>query len=264
MNDARAPALLSTPLVLLHGFLGLPSAWDEVAAALDWSGPVRIPTLPGHGRARLGRDLPFESAVDAIAGRIDVRRPVLLAGYSMGARVALGLALRHPERIAGAVLVGVHPGLRTEAERAERRAWEDALIARVRAGGILEFAAWWEKLPLFESQSRLEPARLESQRRARRSHTPEGIARALRTFGLAGMPSRWEALSAGRVPIHLVTGEQDVRFSAIAAHLCVDHPPRLTHHVIAGAGHNLPLEVPEAVAAEIRAAAHRIAQGAFA
>ena len=45
------------PLLLLHGFLGSPRAWDEVLEALADHGAVSIPWLPGHGPATtVGRE----------------------------------------------------------------------------------------------------------------------------------------------------------------------------------------------------------------
>ena len=51
----------------------------------------------------------------------------MLAGYSMGGRLALALALRHPERVRALVLVSASPGLADAEERAARRAADDAL-----------------------------------------------------------------------------------------------------------------------------------------
>jgi pimeloyl-ACP methyl ester carboxylesterase len=44
-----------------------------------------------------------------------------VVGYSMGGRLALYLALRHPDRCAGLFLESASPGLEDAGERAARR-----------------------------------------------------------------------------------------------------------------------------------------------
>ena len=47
--------------------------------------------------------------------------PLVLCGYSLGARVALAAALRAPDRVAGLMLVSVTPASRTPGARGARR-----------------------------------------------------------------------------------------------------------------------------------------------
>ena len=77
--------------------------------------------------------LRFEQEVDRIArGIVDAGLcGSYLCGYSLGARVALGLLARHAHRFAGATLIGVHPGLSSPDERAAER---ERGIASVRRG----------------------------------------------------------------------------------------------------------------------------------
>jgi len=94
--------------VLLHG-LGATAAlnWPGAAAAL--SPMFRVVELDhrGHGRGiRSRRSFRLEDCADdvvALADRLDVDR-VIAAGYSMGGPIALLMARRHPERVAGLVL----------------------------------------------------------------------------------------------------------------------------------------------------------------
>ena len=110
-----------TPLVFLHGFLGAPSMWQDVIAMTEHDGPVESLLLPGHGlEPWLSAGETFEEVVDAVVRRIPFDEPALFVAYSMGARLALGIAARHPGRVAGLVLVGVDPGLTTDGERRAR------------------------------------------------------------------------------------------------------------------------------------------------
>ena len=240
------------PILLLHGFTGAPESWDEVTALLPGGNRHMCETLLGHGDAPLDLASTFVEELDRLAGRLRARETsrVCLVGYSLGARVALGLLARHPELFGSALLIGLNPGLSSESSRAER-ALEDERWARLLEGhGIEAFVAAWERQPLFESQASLTPARLDRQRAVRLERRPEGLARALRVLGLARMPDHWPLLPRIDTPIRLLTGEADLAFQGLAEALRADLP-RASLSLARGAGHNVPLEQPRAVAAAI-------------
>lgn len=238
----------ATPIVCLHGFLGAPTAFQPVLDHLDHHGTVACVRLPGHGPDPwVPSGASFEAIADAILGAIPFDRPVYVMGYSMGARLSLSMFVRHPQRVAGAVLVGVHPGLTTEAEREGRRAWERELAANLRAEGLPRFVDRWEELPLFASQRAL-PEPVRAQRRGERlAHTVDGIAWAVEALGLGQMPSYWESLRQNTRPVLLVTGSLDTKYADLAQRT-IGHWPRLAHRVVEGVGHDVVLEAPADVA----------------
>lgn len=240
------------PLVLLHGFLGRPAMWAPLLSSLEWPGPVALACLPGHGPAPWFPPAPsFSAAVDALARAWPFSRPAWVLGYSMGGRVALALALRHPSLLLGAALLGADLGLRDEAARAERRAWDEAQAAQLLALGLDAFSARWATLPIFSSQARLSPARLAPQEEQRREHTAAGAAWAMRVLGLGQMPSYWEDLSSATRPLCFLSGALDDKFSRIAAE-AAGLAPNASRAVIPDAGHNAALEAPGALAAALR------------
>jgi carboxylesterase len=96
--------------LLLHGFTGSP--WDlrPLGEALAARGMrVVAPRLPGHGttpQALLGvtwRD--WQAAADDALRDLHGHRNVFVAGLSMGALLALGLAARHPDAVRALALV---------------------------------------------------------------------------------------------------------------------------------------------------------------
>lgn len=220
----------------LHGFLGAPTMW----AGLD--GELVAPWSPGHGPSPAGMEHDdFNAVVDALAARYLPAEGATVFGYSLGARLALALALRHPARVREAVLVGGTPGLRTEAERAARRASDEALAASLLRDGLARFVARWEALPLFATQRAL-PEALQARRRAERlGHTVEGLAWSLRALGTGAMPSLWDALPGCEVPLRWVTGALDEKFTAIAREARAACPAA-THTVVPGVGHDVVLE----------------------
>ena len=240
------------PLVFVHGFLGAPQMWRDVLAMTEHDGPVESLLLPGHGQAPwFSTGETFDSAVDAVALRIPEGEPAILVGYSMGARIALGIAARHPARVAGLVLVGFDPGLPTEEERRARAAWDDAQARAIEESGLPRFVEVWSALPIFASQAALPPSVREARRQERLGHTTRGLSWAMRVLGLGRMPPRWDALATIAAPLHLVTGEEDEKFTALSRRV-LEKVSSATHSVIPHVGHDVALEAPRALAREIR------------
>ncbi len=242
------------PLVLLHGFGGSSASWLPLVAHLSGR-PVVAPDLPGHaGAAPPAPGASFEEAADMVFTGLaasGISRAVL-CGYSLGGRVALSLALRHPERFAGLVLIGAHPGLGTAGERTERRAADERWARLIEHDGLDAFATRWAALPLFASQRDLPPDVLAPQAAIRRGHEPRALAAAMRAFSLAGMPDQRAALTRFPLPALLLAGQRDARFTALArtmASAMLD----ARFVAIAGAGHNTVLERPKETGALIDA-----------
>jgi len=242
---------VSPTLVFLNGFTGTPASWDRVRGRIGHVAPVLAPPLLGHGApppfART-----FDEEVDRLAALVRDAgpAPAHVVGYSLGARLGLGLLARHPRLFASATLVAPHPGLTTEQERRARIAEDAARAARLREGGLDAFVAEWEAMPLFATQRSLPPAELEAQRAHRRGHDAEGLALSLEVLGLGRMPPRWDLGPTLTVPVHLLVGGADAKFEALARRFA-QGAPRVRVDVVADAGHNLPLEAPAAVATSV-------------
>lgn len=239
--------------LLLHGFTGAPESWRQVAEEASSERPPLTPTLTGHG-ADWQR-----TAVASFAGEVmrlasvvaETARPRLLCGYSMGSRLALGLLSDRPDLFDAAVLIGMHPGLPDEAARAERRALDAGRVRQLRQEGLPAFVSAWERLPLFATQQDLPDEALEVQRATRLGHDSEGLARSLEVLGLAEMPDYAPAIASIEVPVTLMTGSLDRKFSEIASALA-DLNPQVEAEVVEGVGHNVLLEAPTAVAATMK------------
>jgi len=253
-------------LVCIHGFTGSPASFDPLARALARHGVVRLcrPALLGHGAAvgadarrgpRSQRAACFEDEVDRVAALV-VREGFAgahLLGYSLGARVALGLLARHPFLFAGATLIGVHPGLGSAEERASRVGSDERWCTLLERRGVGAFIDAWEAQPLFASQRALDARSSAAQRRVRAAHSAEGLARALRVLGLGRMPNYRGALVMCPVKVRLVVGERDEKFSSVAAALA-QLAPRVELDEVPGVGHNVLLEAREHVEHVLRGA----------
>jgi len=244
--------------LLLHGFTGSPQSWSRVVACAELDQPPLTPTLAGHGLDWQSRAVQsFDSEVTRLASLVSsAGTPRLLCGYSMGARVALGLLVRQPHLFDAALLIGLHPGLSDEAARAERRNIDAGRARLLRQNGLETFVTAWEELPLFTSQRDLPREASAEQRSIRLDHSAEGLARSLEVLGLAEMPNFRASMASIEVPITLMTGALDRKFSEIAKALD-EESTHVDTAVVEGVGHNVLLEAPAAVAAAMK----RIARG---
>ena len=202
--------------------------------------------LPGHG-SLAGESDAADFTLDATLSRLAAARggPGPVVGYSMGGRVALHFAARVPETVTHLVLESASPGLATPAERADRRAADEALARRIVSEGVAAFVDEWEALPLFASQNGLRAEVREALRRRRLSNDVRSLAASLLAVGTGALPSLWDRLPHIDVPTLIVVGQLDDKFRTIGEKM-VEALPRADLVVVAGAGHAVHLERPRA------------------
>ncbi|CAA9438289.1 2-succinyl-6-hydroxy-2,4-cyclohexadiene-1-carboxylate synthase [uncultured Rubrobacteraceae bacterium] len=237
---------LSLAVLFLHGFMGSSADWREVMAGLE-DRTFRIAVdLPGHGASlELAPDTyTVEGAARAVIGILDgleVIRP-LVAGYSMGGRLALYLALHYPERCAGLFLESASPGLQNSSKRAARRAADESKAKRLESGDLEAFLRDWYRQPLFASLAR-DGDLLRRTIEARRRNDPGELARSLRGMGTGSQPSLWGELEGLGVPALAVAGGLDGKYAGISSRMAGINP-RIGSAVIDGAGHAVHAEAP--------------------
>ncbi len=97
------------PLVLLHGaFMAITDEWRDWANELAKTHKVIAVEMQGHGRtADIKRDLTYENLADDIGGLLDYLKipNADVMGYSLGAGVAMQIAIRHPEKVRKVVVI---------------------------------------------------------------------------------------------------------------------------------------------------------------
>jgi 2-succinyl-6-hydroxy-2,4-cyclohexadiene-1-carboxylate synthase len=227
-------------LVWLHGFTQTRRSAFRFRSILAGTHQVVTIDLPGHGEnAAITASL--EETADLLAAALPPE-PFALGGYSMGGRVALHLALRHPHRVRRLFLLSATLGVADDRERAARRARDEALATRIEAIGADAFLDEWLAQPLFADL----PA--DPDERAARSHDAAGLASSLRHAGTGTQAWLGDAVRGLAVPAHVVAGARDAKFVREATLLSASLPSAHTS-IVPAAGHAAHLELPEALAA---------------
>ena len=238
------------PILLLHGFTGDITIWDDVRRELESHYQVIAIDILGHGRSDKPANVEayrMESVSADIIQLLDnlSLENVHLLGYSMGGRLALYLATTYPERFHSLILESASPGLAIEAERNERRERDNALADNIEANGIEWFVDFWESLSLWDSQKSLSQTVIVAQREQRLRNDPTGLANSLRGMGTGVQSNLWDSLPDLLMPTKLIVGELDEKFVRINRKMfeCILDVELST---ISKAGHTVHLENPTA------------------
>ena len=228
--------------MLLHGFGATRRGWDAVVERLDGERyrPLAL-DLPGHGEAGALRPVTVAACTEWVH-TLSPRR-FALAGYSMGGRIALRVALADPDRVSRLVLISTTAGIESEEQRIMRRAADEALAQRLGREPFEQFVRRWRAQPLFADDP---PAVNEAARADQRRNDPLGLAAALRGIGAGALTPVWDRLGELAMPALVLAGQRDERYAAIGRRLA-DALPRGELRIVPG-GHTLPLENPQAVA----------------
>jgi 2-succinyl-6-hydroxy-2,4-cyclohexadiene-1-carboxylate synthase len=233
-------------VVLLHGFGGTRHSWDGVLAHLpaERYRPLAL-DLPGHGeQADAARPITFDSCVRSVLERAPKR--FVLAGYSMGGRIALQVALAEPERIERLALISATAGIDDADERAERRKRDRCLADEIEKGSIEDFVERWRAQSMFAE----DPPEVDRLARADQlRNRPDGVAAALRGVGTGEMQPLRDRLSELQMSVTVLAGRRDRKFVRVSERMVALMPDALLQ--VAGGGHCLLLENPRAVAKAI-------------
>jgi pimeloyl-ACP methyl ester carboxylesterase len=231
------------PLVLLHAGVADRTMWREHLPALADAGRRVVAfDLPGFGEAGLspGPQAPWEDVIETMA--LVVGAPAVLVGNSFGGAVALRVAARAPERVAGLVLVSAPaPGLAPS--QALQDAWE-AEEEALRRGDIEAavqaiLAAW--TLPGAPPALRERVAAMQRRALMLQAAAPEA------SEAPDPLDDRLEALADVHAVALCAAGARDLPDFREGARALADALPNaVPPAVIARAGHLAPLETPRA------------------
>jgi esterase len=99
------------PLVILHGLFGSSGNWRGVARELAATHSVFSVDLRNHGASPWSESMDYLEMADDVLQlieRLRIERPTVM-GHSMGGKVAMALALRHPAHVSRLIVVDIAP-----------------------------------------------------------------------------------------------------------------------------------------------------------
>jgi pimeloyl-ACP methyl ester carboxylesterase len=247
------------PLVLLHGFGNDAHVWDDFAPAVAPYYRTLAFDLRGHGDSSRDPELRYDhesmaSDVIAVTERLGLERFVLV-GHSMGGRVAMRVAGRHPERLAGLVIVDAGPELdargvlriRMDAVSEKPKDFASASEYELLLSNTYPLASphVLSRMARFglrrNAEGRLEPKTDPAFFRAWEHESPTDAERraAEETAAL------WAALAGTPCPTLVVRGAASDVLSPEVADRMEEVLPRPTLAVVARAGHSVMLDNPD-------------------
>ena len=225
------------PLLLTHGYGATSAMFRQNLAAASARNRVVTWDIRGHGGSESPAD-PESYAADAaladmtaLLAELGIGRAVL-GGHSLGGYLSLDFALRHPDQVAGLVLIGTGPGFRNDAARDDwnRRAHKTA--ARLEERGL---------------------AALGNSSELHGQHGDVGgLARAARHTLTQRDSHVIDGLASIQVPALVIVGAEDAPFQAAADYMAAKLP-LARKVVIQAAGHAPNVDQPEQFNAELRA-----------
>ena len=244
---------MNAPILFLHGFMGSRHDWAPLLEHLGPSVEAIAIDLPGHGD---NLALPILTPIDipwmalSVLSILDAHtsEKVHLVGYSMGGRIALHLALHHPERFHSLVMESASPGLSHPQDRRERIT-ADRRRAREIQEDFPAFLQSWYELPLFGSLSS-HPAFPEMLQR-RHHPDPTILARIIEDMSPGLQPDLTPHLKKLSLPSLWLAGAEDEKYAALMPR-CAASCPEGSSKIIAHAGHNLHLQAPNELATLIQ------------
>jgi pimeloyl-ACP methyl ester carboxylesterase len=227
----HSPSAAGRVLLPIHGSGGDHRSWSESLRRLP-AAAVLTPDLPGHGRSTgsgRSRVSDYAEFLAAFVERLALENVVLM-GHSLGGAIVQRLALRAPDWLAAIVLVGT--GARLKVDPA------------ILAGLLSDYDAALELICQLAFGPQAAPALVRTHRQGLRQ-TPPAVTHG--DYSACNQFDIMDRIGDIRVPTLVVTGDADKLTPPKYGAFLRDRIPGAQMAVIAGAGHMLALENPEAL-----------------
>ncbi|XP_038893379.1 protein PHYLLO, chloroplastic isoform X4 [Benincasa hispida] len=218
-------------LFFLHGFLGTGEDWITIMKGISGSARCISLDLPGHGESTTQKNDCDVHGVEEPSYSIEVIADLLyklihhlapgkgivnLVGYSMGARIAMYMALRFGDKIGRAVIISGSPGLKDKMARRIRRVKDDSRARILKVYGLQRFLEAWYCGELWKSSLREHPHYSQIIASRLKHDDVQHLAKALSDLSIGRQPQLWDELKCCKIPLSIIVGEKDTKFKTIA------------------------------------------------
>lgn len=235
-------------VLLIHGVGLQAEAWNKQINILTNRHSVIAVDMPGHGQSALPhQECGLAGYTELIAEILD--GPTLVVGHSMGAMIALDLAIRYPERVCGvAALNAIYQ--RSPEARAAVNARAASLDCDVVADPAAPLERWFGE--------RASPEK-EACRAWLSAASPRGYKKAYEVFAQEDGPAE-KALSSLACPAMFMTGSAEPNSTPKMSQDMAALVPSGRAYIVKHAAHMMPMTH----AGEVNAQLTRFAQEVFA
>lgn len=223
MNTSSTETNQEYCIYALHGFLGAPADWS----ALKLSPSIKAVNLSKHSGSSL-KD--WARSFNHFVEQQGHKRNIL-AGYSLGGRLALHVLLDNPTLWQQAILISAHPGLTTAQERKDRLRHDHEWAKRFEQEAWSTLMTDWNNQSVFKSG--YHPERKESD------YDRAELARQLREWSTGHQEDLREQISTLLMPMLWIAGEKDQKYLECMQTLSFKHPhsqiriiPEVGHRVL--------------------------------
>lgn len=236
------------PIVLVHAYPMRSELYRGVVGPIADAATVVACDNRGFGESPLaGEPLEISDYADdfiAVLDDLDIHEPAVFVGVSMGGYIAMQVAARHVERVAGLLLCHT----RAAADSTEDAAKRESLAQKILADGSRVVRGVPEKLLGVTTQTQ-RPELTEELREWILATDPNGIATALRA--MATRPDSTELLKTLDRPVQFVAGSEDT-FTPVDEMRSLAAATGRECRVIDAAGHLSPIEQPDSFVAMLQ------------
>ena len=240
---------INNTLVFLHGFTGSSNDWGNISSQFNEDYNIYAVDLIGHGKSDSPGNI-YEyltsSQIDQLAAAISsiTKDKIILAGYSMGGRLALSFSYVYPEMLKGLILESTTAGIINEKLREIRRNSDNELANFILNNPIEKFVDYWMNLDIFSTQKNLPEEVLFKLKNDKLNNNKTGLANSLLGFGTGTMPPIFDKLKKINIKTLLISGELDKKYTTLNNEM-LKLLPAGKHQIINNTGHNIHLEKPQ-------------------